>query len=80
MWEDFMRGNWPVAVPSVPAASDESPARRTVTDAPATHTREPAAATMVTAFAEVRPRKPHRPRKAHRRGMTARLASAFGAS
>lgn len=77
MWEDFMRGNWPVAAPSVSAASDEAPAHRTVADAPASRTREPAAATMVAAFAEVRPRQT--PRTHRRLRMTARLAAAFGA-
>jgi hypothetical protein len=75
MWEDFMRGNWPVAVPSVPPAPDEAPARRAVADAPVSHAREPVA--TVTAFAEARPVK--RPRRAHRRRMSARLAAAFGA-
>ncbi len=74
MWDNFMRGNWPVAAPAVPAGSDEAPAHRTVADAPATRMREPAAATMVAAFAEARPRRTHR-----RLRMSARLAATFGA-
>ena len=78
MWEAFMRGNWPAAAPAAPpapSALDESPARRAVADAPAPRMYQPAAA--ATAFAEVRPVR--RPRKAHRRRMSARLAAAFGA-
>ncbi|HZR49070.1 MAG TPA: hypothetical protein VFB06_06085 [Streptosporangiaceae bacterium] len=83
MWDNFMRGNWPVAAPAVPAGSDEAPAHRTVADAPATRMREPAAATMVAAFAEARPRQTPGPRRTHRTHrrlrMSARLAATFGA-
>ena len=74
MWEDFMRGNWPVAAVDAPAES--SP--RHAAEETAGSSRNVAASGVIAGLGAERVAQVRAERPRHARRATARLAIAFG--